>query len=239
MRFTPRQIFLSVIALALILLVVTCRWEAAEERRRAEEIATAEGLAQVLTATFAGRTELKVANLSGTIDVTSVNQGRIFKSEQRATLPFSVDYFVDLSKVDLRNTNFDPQTGTLTVEVPPVRAAEPNVDLTKGKVGTAEGFWVSRRASAILIRRALNLTQAQAERTAAKAEHMNRAREEARQRVTALLELPLKATGYDDVRVAVTFPGERTEDPSYLDQSISYEEAMEEARRRRAAQRSQ
>ena len=55
MTFTPRQIVLALAILVLILLVGTCQWRAAEERRRAEEIATAEGLAQVLTATFAGR----------------------------------------------------------------------------------------------------------------------------------------------------------------------------------------
>lgn len=236
LKITPKRAIIAAALVMLIVLITTCQWRAAEQRRRAEEIATAEGLAQVLTATFSGRTDLKISNISGTIDVTSVDRGPIFKSEQRATLPFSVDYFVDLSKVDLKNTRFNPQSLTLMVEVPPVRAAEPNIDLTKGKVGTAEGFWVSRRASANLIGRALKLTGAQAEKTAAKPENMERARMEARQRINALLELPLRAAGYDDVRVAVHFPGELARDPSYIDQSISYNEAIEEARRRRAAE---
>jgi hypothetical protein len=239
LTFTPRQIILAAAVLVLVLVVATCRWQAAEERRRAEEIATAQGLAQVITATFAGRTDLKISNLSGTIDVTSVDRGPIFRSEQRATLPFSVDYFVDLSKVDLTDTRYNPGSRTLTIEVPPVRIADPNIDLTKGKVGEAEGFWVSRRAGSDLIRRGLVLTRAQAAKTAAKPENVQRAREEARQRIGALLELPLKAAGHEGVRIAVRFPTDGAEDPSYLDSSVTYNEAIAEARRRRAGEKTQ
>lgn len=234
MTFTGKQIGIAAAVLVLIIVVVTWQWRAAEERRRAEEVATAEGVAQVLTATFAGRTDLKVSNISGTIDVTSMDRGPIFKSEQRATLPFSVDYYVDLSQVDLGDTRYSPGSRTLTIEVPPVRIAEPNIDLTKGKVGTAEGFWVSRRASADLIRRGLKLTRTQAGQTAAKPENMQRARNEARERIAALLELPLQAAGHDNVTVAVRFAGDPTDDPSYLDASITYNEAIAEARKRRA-----
>lgn len=236
MKFTPKQIALAAALLILILLAATYQWRAVEERRRDEEIATAEGIAQVLTATFAGRTDLKVSNISGTIDVTSVDRGPIFSSEQRATLPFSVDYYVDLSQVDLGDTRYNPQSRILTIEVPPVRIAEPNIDLTKGKVGAAEGFWVSRRASADLIRRGLTLTRTQAEKTAAKPENIQRARNEARQRIQALLKLPLEAAGHDDVSIAVRFAGDPTGDPSYLDASVTYNEAIAEARRRRAAE---
>ena len=236
MRLTPKQIVLAAVILVLILLAATYQWRAAEERRRDEEIATAEGIAQVLTATFAGRTDLKVSNISGTIDVTSVDRGPIFSSEQRATLPFSVDYYVDLSKVDLGDTRYNSQSRTLRIEVPPVRIADPNIDLTRGKVGTAEGFWVSRRASADLIRRGLTLTRTQAAQTAAKPENIQRAREEARQRIQALLKLPLEAAGHDDVSIAVRIAGEPGDDPSYLDASVTYNEAIAEARRRRAAE---
>lgn len=236
MKFTPKQVALAAGVLVLLLLVATWQWRVAEERRRDEEIATAEGIARVLTATFAGRTDLKVSNISGTIDVTSVDRGPIFSSEQRATLPFSVDYYVDLSQVDLGDTRYNPQSRTLTIEVPSVRIAEPNIDLTKGRVGTAEGFWVSRRASADLIRRGLTLTRTQAAQTAARPENIQRARDEARRRIQALLKLPLEGAGHDDVSIAVRFAGEPGGDPSYLDASVTYNEAIAEARRRRAAE---
>ena len=236
LRITPKQAAIAAIVLLLVVLVATCQWRAAEQQRRDEEIATAEGLAQILTATFAGRTDLKVSNISGTIDVTSVDRGPIFKSEQRATLPFSVDYYVDLSQVDVGDTRYNAQSRTLTIEVPPVRIAGPNIDLTKGKVGEAEGFWVSRRASADLIKRGLKLSRAQAVQTAEKPENLRRAQHEARQRIAALLALPLKAAGHDDVKLAVRFPTDGTDQPSYLDASITYNEAIAEARKRRAAE---
>ena len=226
LKLTPKRLTIAAIVIVLILLVATCQIRSAEDRRRAEEIATAEGLAQVLTATFAGRTDLKVSDIRGTIDVTSVDRGPIFKSSQRATLPFSVDYFVDLSQIDLEDARFDPNSRTLVVEVPNVRVAEPNIDLTKGTVGTAKGFWVSRRASAKLVGRALNLTKSQATKTANKPENLNKPTEEARVRIQRLLELPLNATGKSDVRVVVRYPQEGRKNSERWDVGPSIQEVL-------------
>ena len=237
LKFTPKQIIITIVVLILVLGVATCQWRASEERRRDEEIATAEGLAQVVSSTFAGKTDLKVSNVSGTIDVTSVNRGTIFDSKLKATLPYSVDYFVDLSGLGRDDARYDPTSKTLLIEVPDVRVAEPHIDLTQGKVGEAEGFWVSREASANLVSRALKLTRQKADENARETENMARAQEEARARIAALLEVPLKTTRLDDVNVQVRFAGEeRTSDPSYLDLSTPYNEAIAEAQRRRAAE---
>ena len=236
LKISPRQLVSAIAVIVLILLVATCQWRAAEERRRDEEIATAEGIVRVLTATFAGRTDLKVADISGTIDVTSVDRGLIFDSKQKATLPYSVDYFVDLTKLDPKNTRFNASNRTLFVEIPNVRIAPANVDWTKGKIGGAEGFWVSRRASANLVRRALVLTNQKAKEVAEKPENIAKAREEARTRVKALLEYPLNVVGPDKINVVVRFADEPGTDPSYLDASVTYNEAIAEARRRRAAE---
>lgn len=235
LTITRKQFAIAAAVLALVLAVATCQWRAAEERRQAEEIATAEGLAQLVSATFAGRTDLKVSSITGTIDVTSVNRGAIFDSKLKGTLPYSVDYFVDLSALGADDARYYPASRTLLIEIPDVRIAEPNIDLTRGKVGDAEGFWVSRRASANLVRRALNLTREKADETARKPEYVNRARNEAKERVSALLEVPLQATRFEDVDVVVRFPGEsKGSDPSYLDLSTPYKEAIAEAQRRRA-----
>lgn len=237
LTITPKQIVLLLAAIILIALVGTCQWRAAEERRRDEEMATAEGLAQVVSSTFAGRTDLKVSNVSGTIDVTSVDHGTIFNSKMKATLPYSVDYFVDLSGLGADDARYDPQTKTLMVKIPDVRIAEPNIDLTKGKVGEAEGFWVSRRASANLVNRTLKLTRAKAAENARKPEYVDRAKQEARDRIAALLDVPLKTTRFDDVKVTVRFASdEDADDPSYLDLSRPYNEVIAEAERERAAQ---
>ena len=48
--------------------------------------------------------------------------------------------------------------------------------------------------------------------------------------------MPLKAAGFDGAKVVARFPTEGTDDPSYLDLSTPYEDAIKEAERRKAAQ---
>jgi hypothetical protein len=240
LKISPKMLAIVVTVAILVLVVATCQWRAGEERRREEEIATAEGLAQVVSTTFEGRTDLKVSNIRGSIDVTSVNRGRIFDSALDATLPYSVDYFVDLSGLGPANARFDTATRTLLMDIPDVRISEPNIDLTKGKVGEAEGILVSRRASANLVNRALKLSRAKADQNARLPENLNRARQEAKVRTAALLQVPLNSAGLEDIKVVVRLAGEaRKDDPSYLDLSATYDEAIEEARRRRAGEKSQ
>lgn len=240
LKITPKKLAIAAALTILVLIVATWQWRAAEERRREEEIATAEGLAQVVSTTFEGRTDLKISNIRGAINVTSVNRGTIFSSELNATLPYSVDYFVDLSGLGPANARFDPATRTLLMDIPDVRIAEPNIDLTKGKVGEAEGILVSRRASANLVNRALKLTRAKADQNARLPENLNRARQEARVRTAALLQVPLGSAGLKDIKVVVRLAGEaRNDDPSYLDLSATYDEAIEEARKRRAGEKTQ
>ena len=152
-RLTISRKTLGTIIGALLLLGLIALWQSreAEKKRREEEIATAQGIAQVLTSTFAGKTDLRVASVNGTIDVTSVNQGSLFSSKLRGTLPFSVDYFVDLSGLSLDDVKYDPATKRLLVTIPDVRVAEPNIDLAKGRMGNAQGWWVSRQASQALV----------------------------------------------------------------------------------------
>ena len=237
LTITPKQLAIAVVLVIVILAAAGWQWRATEERKREEAIATAEGLAQVVSTTFEGRTDLKVSNIRGSIDVTSVNRGTLFNSALDATLPYSVDYFVDLSGLGPANARFDPKTRTLLMDIPDVRSAEPNIDLTKGKVGEAEGILVSRRASANLVNRALKLTRAKADQNARLPENLDRARQEAKTRTAALLQVPLNSAGIDEIKVVVRLAGEpRKDDPSFLDLSATYDEAIEEARKRRAAQ---
>ena len=48
--------------------------------------------------------------------------------------------------------------------------------------------------------------------------------------------MPLLAAGFKDVKVAVRFPTEGNDVPSYITGSTPYEEAIKEAERRRAAE---
>lgn len=236
-RLTISRKTLGTIIGALLLLGLIALWQSreAEKKRREEEIATAQGIAQVLTSTFAGKTDLRVASVNGTIDVTSVNQGSLFSSKLRGTLPFSVDYFVDLSGLSLDDAKYDPSTKRLLVTIPDVRVAEPNIDLAKGRMGNAQGWWVSRQASQALVTRSVKLADAQAEATAREAGNLNRARDEGRARVAKLLELPLKAANVGDVTVTVRYANEGTSSDERWDVSRSVQEVLDEAAAKRRA----
>ena len=48
--------------------------------------------------------------------------------------------------------------------------------------------------------------------------------------------MPLKAAGFDNAKVVARFASEDRSNPSYLDTSTPYNEAIAEAQRRRAAE---
>lgn len=231
--FSRKSIVIFTIILILIALISTCSWQAEEQRRRDEEIATAEGLARVINSTFSGKTDLRVSNISGTIDVTSVNRSWIFDSKLKATLPFSVDYFVDLSALSLDKVRFDKASRTLFVEVPAVRISEANINLAKGTLGDIEGWWVSRKASKALVNRAVKLANQTAAKESAKPENIEKARTEARQRISGLLEFPLDASGMGKVRVVVRYPSDAGTIDERWDVSRSIQDVLDEAQQRR------
>ena len=66
---------------------------------------------------------------------------------------------------------------------------------------------------------------------------MRLARQAARQAVERSFAMPLLAAGFKDAKVVARFPTEGRDDPSYLDLSTPYDEAIKEAERRRAQER--
>ena len=48
--------------------------------------------------------------------------------------------------------------------------------------------------------------------------------------------MPLLAAGFKDVKVVARFPTDGTDQPSYLDLSTPYEQAIKEAEQRKATQ---
>jgi hypothetical protein len=62
---------------------------------------------------------------------------------------------------------------------------------------------------------------------------MRLARESARQAIQRSFAMPLNAAGFDNAKVVARFASEDSADPSYIDQSRSYNEVLEEARTKR------
>lgn len=169
------------------------------------------------------------------VSVTSSRQSRLgFSAERTLILPGDVRYEVDLSKLQPADVRWDPGSSTLSVRIPDIEIAGPQVDLASareygdGKLlttifGGEERLDRANRAAAVADLR----KQAMAELP------MRLAQESARQAIERSFAMPLQAAGFDDAKVVARFKSEDSADPSYIDQSRSYNEVLEEARAKR------
>lgn len=131
----------------------------------------------------------------------------LLKSRQAAIIPATVEYRVDLSRMDRDRFRWDPASEKLTVILPPLRISRPNLDEGQQKTFT-EGTYVTREAGTDLARN----NSLQAERKAAEfaknPEVLALARDAARQAVRQNLTIPLQMAGYGRAEVVVRFDGE-------------------------------
>ena len=176
-----------------------------------------------------------VAFVARYVSVTSARTSRLgFSAERTLILPGDVRYEVDLAKLREQDVTWDAGSNTLTVRLPDVEVAGPEVDLAAareygeggllGAVTDVEGSLDSaNRAAAV----------ADLRKQASATVPMRLAREAARSAIERSFSLPLKAAGFEDAKVVARFATEGAHDPSYLDRSLSYNQAMEEARKRR------
>jgi hypothetical protein len=172
------------------------------------------------------------------VSVTSARQTRLGLSTERTLiLPGTVRYELDLTRLTERDVQWDGSTNTLTVTLPDVEIAGPEVDLALAReYGTGGLLTVFTDAETRLDRANREEAVADLLQQAKAQVPMRLAREAARRAIAHSFAMPLRAAGFTDARVVARFADETGEEPSYWDISTSYEEAMEEARRRRAAQ---
>lgn len=175
------------------------------------------------------------------VSVTSSRQDRfgVLSAERTLILPGTVRYELDLSKIERDDLEWDGTSKTLRVRLPDIEIAGPEVDLKAAREYGSGGILTAiTDAEQKLDEANRGLAVVDLRKQAAAETPMRLAREAARQAVARSFAMPLQAAGIEDARVEARFAGEEgsTQDPSYLDRSISYNEAMEEARRRRAAE---
>ncbi|MFP5328937.1 MAG: DUF4230 domain-containing protein [Alphaproteobacteria bacterium] len=173
------------------------------------------------------------------VSVTSARQSRLGLSTERTLiLPGNVRYELDLSKLKQEDVRWDKGSNTLTVRLPDVEIAGPDVDLASAREYGSGGLLATFTDAEGRLDQANRAAAVADLRSQARGRvPMELARQSARQAVERSFAMPLKAAGFEDAKVVALFPGETgREEPSYLDQSISYNAAIEEARRRRAAQ---
>jgi len=169
--------------------------------------------------------------------VTSQEQklGGLFSTQRTLILPGDVRYEVDLSKLQPKDVSWDKPTGTLRVQLPEIDVAGPDVDINSVKEYGGGGVLSA------LTNASQQLDQANRDRAvqdlrkqATAAVPMQLARQAARAAIERSFAMPLLAAGFKDVKVVARFPTEGSEEPSYLDLSTSYEDAMKESERLRA-----
>lgn len=215
---------------ALLVLGGALWWTArnAEKERQREELAQAQGIVRVLSATFAPKAALKVGEVKGTLDVTSVDPGAVplLRSAQKATVPYSVDYTLDLRGLGPDDYRWEPASRTLTIRVPLVSPDPPNIDESARQVSGTQGVFVTRGASANLARRSSSLATAKAREISREPANLAKAQANAQEIVADLATTPLEAAGLGPVTVRVITPAEGSRDGERWDVSRTLEQVL-------------
>ncbi|HXG81441.1 MAG TPA: DUF4230 domain-containing protein, partial [Sphingomicrobium sp.] len=170
------------------------------------------------------------------VSVTSSRQERFGLSAERTLiLPGTVRYELDLAKIGRDDIDWDEASKTLSVRLPAIEIAGPEVDLQAAREYGSGGILAAvTDAESRLDDANRGLAIADLRKQAMAPTPMRLAREAARQAVERSFAMPLRAAGIDDARVVARFADEpKAGDPSYLDRSLTYNEAIAEARRRR------
>lgn len=180
-----------------------------------------------------------VAFVARYVSVVSSQQqrfGGLVSSERTLVLPGDVRYELDLSKLQPNDVSWDANTHTLNVRLPEIEVAGPDVDLTAAREFGAGGILGALTDASGQLDQA-NRAKAVADlrKQAQAAVPMRLAHQAAREAVERSFGMPLVAAGFKDVKVSARFPTEGTDEPSYLDLSTPYNEAIAEAQRREAA----
>ena len=179
-----------------------------------------------------------IAFVARYVSVTTSEASRFgFSTKRTLILPGDVRYELDLAKLQPNDVTWDNSSKTLQVKLPEIEIAGPDVDLSSAQE-YGEGGIVSALTNSDQQLDHANRARAVADlRKQAQGQvPMRLAREAARQAVQRSFAMPLTAAGFKDVKVVARFPTDGIDDPSYIDRSTPYEEAIRQAEQRRAAQ---
>jgi hypothetical protein len=169
---------------------------------------------------------------------TSTTNNFGFSAKRTLILPGTVRYELDLAKLQPKDVTWDKSSSTLRVRPPEIEIAGPDVDLTAAQEYGESGVLSAFTNADQKLDQANRARAVQNLRQQASAEvPMGLARQAARAAVERSFAMPLMAAGFNDVKVVARFPTEGADEPSYLDLSTPYNQAIQEAERRRAAQR--
>jgi hypothetical protein len=203
----PRLKF-AVLAAFLLVAALAVWWANARADRAERQLGL--DAARTLSETFTKARDLRVATLSGEVIARGSDPGfaNLLPTSMTVRYPYSIDYFIDLRRIDDTAYRWDEATRTMTVRLPDVVPARPNVDAGGAtRIGTT-GMFMSRDAAQRLNGQVAARAALRASESAKKAEHLDRARASAREAMQDLVGTPLRAAGLGEVKVVVRYPWE-------------------------------
>ncbi len=160
--------------------------------------------------------------------------GGLVSSERTLILPGDVRYELDLAQLGPEDVSWDAARSTLSVTLPEIEIAGPEVDLAAAReygeggvlstvTNSAEALDRNNRARAV----------ADLRKQAGSAVPMRLAREAGRQAVERSFALPLQAAGFDNAKVVARYATEGSPVTEPLDRSRAYNDVLEEAQQPR------
>ena len=213
---------IALIGLAIVAAIgVKLGYDRYTERYTVERTDDGAAITRIVAARFAGASALKVGSLSGTVQSTAsdVSGYGMLRADKVVKAPFTVDYFIDVSKLTARDLRWDATSRTLVVAVPDVSVGPANVDEAARTLSQTRGVFVTRDAADRLGRTVSQRAQVAAAGEARRPERLALARDHARKALGGLLGVPLDAAGFPGVTVVLRFPWEGARDGERWDRS--------------------
>ena len=154
-------------------------------------------------------------------------------AERTLILPGDVRYELDLAALSPKDLSWDRDSKTLSVKLPEIEIAGPDVDLTHAREYGSSGLlgvFTDARTQLDEANRAKAVADLRQQAQAPVP--MRLAREAARQDIERSFALPLAAAGFKDVKVVARFPEDGDTGPTtYMDGSTPLNEVMNGANR--------
>jgi hypothetical protein len=168
------------------------------------------------------------------VSVTTATKSNFGLSAERTLiLPGDVRYELDLSALTDKDLSWDGHTKTLSVKLPDIEIAGPDVDLAHAREYGSSGIlgvFTDARSQLDEANRAKAVADLREQAQAPVPMHL--AREAARQDVERSFAMPLTAAGFKDVKVIARFPEDGDTGPyTYMVGSTPLNQVMEGAAR--------
>lgn len=153
------------------------------------------------------------------------------RAEKTLIMPGLVRYEVDLAKLRQRDLRWEEESDTLSVTLPPLEIAGPQIDLRQiREYGDGGVLMALTDAENELDRVNRDAAQRELMRQARQPMPLKLARDAARRAVERSFAMPLRAAGVE-ASVAVRFADEPRNDRSYMDRSRRVEDVLNESGR--------